>query len=226
MIDLNETGAALHTLATCLDTLTSINAGNILLPGGPQERYHQILEEAYVALGRLEAVVEQMSQELEEQHRRLDEARDDALSAHDFEDRTMRLTALLQWEQVYAWAVQHTSSSWAGSYSGYPAHGDFLGQSGSPLLSPLACYLNETRPSVPFHREWRIARPEYQAWHSSDSHSRYPLPAWARTAERLTDAIQGTRRGRGKRPAFLPAWITQEQWLAILEQVKPEGGIR
>ncbi len=80
MNDLNDTCEALKAVAACLDTLASITAENILLPGGPQSRYHEILEEAYAALGHVETVVDTLAQELEEQHRRLDEARDDALS--------------------------------------------------------------------------------------------------------------------------------------------------
>jgi len=50
----NEIAAALQGIRSRLDTLASINAENILIPGGPQERYHQIVEEAYAALGLIE----------------------------------------------------------------------------------------------------------------------------------------------------------------------------
>ena len=46
--------------------------------GGPQERYHQIIKEAYVALGLIEPQVDEMRAELEYQHKRLDEVRDAA----------------------------------------------------------------------------------------------------------------------------------------------------
>jgi len=46
----NEIAAALAGIRNRLDTLASINTENILIPGGPQERYHQIVEEAYTAL--------------------------------------------------------------------------------------------------------------------------------------------------------------------------------
>jgi len=47
----DEISAALQGIRNRLDTLASINAENILVPGGPQERYHQLVEEAYAALG-------------------------------------------------------------------------------------------------------------------------------------------------------------------------------
>jgi vacuolar-type H+-ATPase subunit I/STV1 len=60
--------------------LASITAENILIPGGPQERYHQIVEEAYATLGLIETQVDELRAELEYQHKRLDEARDAALA--------------------------------------------------------------------------------------------------------------------------------------------------
>ncbi len=55
--------------------LASITAENILIPVGPQERYHQLVEEAYAALGLIETQVDALRSELEYQHKRLDEAR-------------------------------------------------------------------------------------------------------------------------------------------------------
>jgi hypothetical protein len=63
-----------------LGTLASINENNILIPGGPQERYHHVIEEAYVALGLIETEVDTLRAELEHQHARLDELRDAALA--------------------------------------------------------------------------------------------------------------------------------------------------
>jgi hypothetical protein len=60
--------------------LSSINADNILVPGGPQSRYHAIVEEAYAALGLIETQVDELRTELEYQHKRLDEIRDAALA--------------------------------------------------------------------------------------------------------------------------------------------------
>jgi len=72
--------AALAGIRNRLDTLASITAENILVPGGPQERYHQLVEEAYAALGLIETQVDTLRAELEYQHKRLDEARDAAFA--------------------------------------------------------------------------------------------------------------------------------------------------
>ncbi len=76
----DEIAAAFAGIRSRLDTLASINAENILIPGGPQERYHQIVEEAYVALGLIETEIDTLRAELEYQHTRLDELRDAALA--------------------------------------------------------------------------------------------------------------------------------------------------
>ncbi len=76
----DEIARALAGIHSRLDQLSSITAENILIPGGPQERYHQIIEEAYAALGLLETQVDELRAELEYQHKRLDEARDAALA--------------------------------------------------------------------------------------------------------------------------------------------------
>ena len=76
----DEIATALAGIRSRLDTLASITAENILIPGGPQERYHQIVEEAYAALGLIETQVDELRAELEYQHKRLDEARDAVLA--------------------------------------------------------------------------------------------------------------------------------------------------
>ncbi len=76
----SEIVAALAGIRHRLDTLVSITAENILVPGGPQEHYHQLVEEAYAALGLVETQVDEMRAELEYQHKRLDEARDAAFA--------------------------------------------------------------------------------------------------------------------------------------------------
>ena len=73
--------AALQGIRNRLDTLASITAENILMPGGPQEHYHQMVEEAYAALGLIETQVDALRSELEYQHGRLDEARAAAFAA-------------------------------------------------------------------------------------------------------------------------------------------------
>lgn len=75
-----DISADFRRLQSCLEALQSINAENLLIPGGPQERYHEILEMAYTALGRIETEVDVLSEELEHQHQRLDAARDAALA--------------------------------------------------------------------------------------------------------------------------------------------------
>jgi len=77
----DEITAAIQGIRSRLDTLASITASNICIPGGgPQEQYHQIIEEAYVALGLIETQVDELRAELEYQHTRLDEIRDAALA--------------------------------------------------------------------------------------------------------------------------------------------------
>jgi HEAT repeats len=71
-----------------LETLASITAANILIPAGPQARYHEIVEEAGASLGQVETVVDMLREQLEDEHRRLDEARDAALKATTEEEET------------------------------------------------------------------------------------------------------------------------------------------
>ncbi len=80
MSDQDDITAAIAGIRSRLDQLASINADNIFAPGGPQERYHAIVEEAYAALGLIETQVDELRTELEYQHRRLDEIRDAALA--------------------------------------------------------------------------------------------------------------------------------------------------
>lgn len=87
----SDIAAALTGIRTRLDTLASISAENILVPGGPQEHYHQIVEETYVVLGLIETQADERRAELEYQHRRLDEARDAAF-AEAIRDRNDSLT--------------------------------------------------------------------------------------------------------------------------------------
>ena len=75
-----EITTALQGIRHRLDTLASITPENILIPGGPQEHYHQLVEEAYAALGLIETEVDALRAELAYQHTRLDEARDAALA--------------------------------------------------------------------------------------------------------------------------------------------------
>jgi hypothetical protein len=80
MSDQDDITVALAGIRSRLDTLASINEANILIPGGPQERYHVIVEEAYVVFGLIETQIDEMRTELAYQHRRLDDMRDVALA--------------------------------------------------------------------------------------------------------------------------------------------------
>jgi hypothetical protein len=80
MSNQDDIAAAIEGFRSRLDTLASIEASNILTPGGPQERYHAIVEEAYVVLGLIETQIDELRTELEWQHKRLDEIRDAALA--------------------------------------------------------------------------------------------------------------------------------------------------
>ena len=137
------------------------------------------------------------------------------------------------WEKVVRWTYEHPVSLWAKRVSWYPSAGEYLGKSVSPLLSPLACYLNEYTLSV-LGNAWLLDRTSYRswyergepyhitAWHSSNPEQNYPVPLWVEQAEYLTDMIQGEprpSRSRRRHPHFEPAWITQAQFLTILEQV-------
>lgn len=82
----DEITAALQGVRNRLDTLASITVSNILVPAGPQEQYHQIVEEAYVALGLIATQVDELRTEREYQHKRLDEVRNAALAAESEED--------------------------------------------------------------------------------------------------------------------------------------------
>ena len=57
--DIIATIAGIHSR---LDTLASITASNIFIPGGPQSRYYAIIEEAYAALAQQGATSERERQ--------------------------------------------------------------------------------------------------------------------------------------------------------------------
>jgi hypothetical protein len=77
----NEISAAIEGLRSRLETLASITADTIFVPGRPQERYHAIVEEAYVVLGLIETHIDELRAELEYQHKRLDDIRDAQLAS-------------------------------------------------------------------------------------------------------------------------------------------------
>lgn len=65
--------SALQILYARLGALASINNADIL---NLQTRYHEIVEDAGAALGKVETMVDALRAEFEYQHRRMDEARD------------------------------------------------------------------------------------------------------------------------------------------------------
>lgn len=81
MSNQDDITASIAGIRSRLDELASINADNIAAPGGPQERYHTIIEEAYAVLGLVETQVDELRTELEYQHKRLDEIRDAELTS-------------------------------------------------------------------------------------------------------------------------------------------------
>ncbi len=72
MDDIQAIIEALQTLYARLETLRSMDEPEILLPGRV-ESYRSILEDAYAAFGKIETAIEELGQELEYQHARLDE---------------------------------------------------------------------------------------------------------------------------------------------------------
>ena len=92
MSNQDDISTALVGIRSRLDTLASINAANILIPGGPQSRYHAIIEEAYTALGLVETQIDELRAELEWQHKRLDEMRDAMLANEQPTAPSARLT--------------------------------------------------------------------------------------------------------------------------------------
>ena len=80
MSDQDDISTAPTGLRSRLVSLASINEANILVPFGPQARYHQLVEEAYTVLGLVETKVDELQTELEYQHRRMDEIWNTALA--------------------------------------------------------------------------------------------------------------------------------------------------
>ena len=76
----NEICRALADIDLRLQTLTSITAATILIPGTPQSRYHQMVEEAYAELGEIEVQLNQLRAKVAYQHTRLDKLRNAALA--------------------------------------------------------------------------------------------------------------------------------------------------
>jgi hypothetical protein len=71
MDDIETLIGALHTLNARLETLRHMEGPDLVLPDSI-EQYRSTLEDAYAAYGKIETIVDELGQELEYQHRRLD----------------------------------------------------------------------------------------------------------------------------------------------------------
>jgi len=65
MSNQDDISHALAGIRSRLDTLASITTENVLIPGGPQERYYAIIEEAYTTLGLVETQIDEPRAELD-----------------------------------------------------------------------------------------------------------------------------------------------------------------
>ena len=77
--------ASLQKLSARLETLRHLEIADLQLPG-QQKLYEQTLEDAYAALAQVETALDKLGQELEYQHQRLGEMRDQG----DVEERGTR----------------------------------------------------------------------------------------------------------------------------------------
>ncbi len=71
MDDIDELFESFRTLYACLEKLRAMEGLEMLLPGRI-ETYYSTLEDAYAAYGRIETVVDELGQQLEAEHIRLD----------------------------------------------------------------------------------------------------------------------------------------------------------
>ncbi len=72
MDDIEELLESLHTLYVSLEKLRQLEGPEFLLPGRV-DGYHGALEDAYTAFGKIETRVDELGQQLEVEHARLDE---------------------------------------------------------------------------------------------------------------------------------------------------------
>ena len=73
MEDIETLIEAVHTLYASLETLRNFEGPEFLLPGRI-EQYHSALEDAYAAYGKVETTIDELGQELECHHTRLEKA--------------------------------------------------------------------------------------------------------------------------------------------------------
>jgi hypothetical protein len=73
MDDIETLIEALHSLYASLEKLRNFEGPEFLLPGRI-EQYHSALEDAYAAYGKIETTIDELDQELDYHHTRLDKA--------------------------------------------------------------------------------------------------------------------------------------------------------
>ncbi len=71
MDDIDELLESFRILYTSLEKLRLMEEPEFLLPGRVDD-YHRVLEDAYAAYGKIETRVDELSQQLEAEHARLD----------------------------------------------------------------------------------------------------------------------------------------------------------
>jgi hypothetical protein len=71
MDDIDELLESLRILYTSLEKLRQLEGPEFLLPGRVDD-YHSILEDAYAAYGKIETRTDELGQQLEAEHTRLD----------------------------------------------------------------------------------------------------------------------------------------------------------
>jgi hypothetical protein len=71
MDDIEELLEAFRTLYANLEKLRQLEGPEFLLPGRV-DAYHDLLEDAYAAFGKIETRVDELGQQLEAEHARLD----------------------------------------------------------------------------------------------------------------------------------------------------------
>ena len=71
MDDVEELLEAFRTLSASLEKLRQLEGPEFLLPGRV-DAYHDLLEDAYAAFGKIETRVDELGHQLEAEHARLD----------------------------------------------------------------------------------------------------------------------------------------------------------
>lgn len=71
MDDIEELLESIRIVYASLEKLHQLDGPEFLLPGRI-DAYHSLLEEAYAAFGRIETRVDELGQQLEDEHQRLD----------------------------------------------------------------------------------------------------------------------------------------------------------